>query len=510
VRRLLASSVLLAAVVALVALLAGPSAQGSGDYHFDVIFDDARGLIGGQLVKIAGAKAGQITDVKVTPDFKARVSGSIEGRFAPFKSNATCTIRPEGLIAENYIDCDPGSSTTPLTSQGGFPPTVPVTNTTEPVSLLNLFNMFNLPTRQRFMVIIDELGIGTAGEGADFNDILRRANPALGLADKVIGILNRQRNQLASLIDSTNTIAAEAATHTGALQSFLDQAATLTSTTSAHAGNLSTAINRLPGLLAAAQPSLAELDTFAKNATPLVQQLHASAPTLNKVAADLKPFAAAARPGLAKLSAALTKAIPAIKDATPLIKTLNTYLKSALPSTKLMGKLFMNLQQTGFPESLMGVFYYVTAATARYDSIGHMLGAHIMSPNGGACTTYATTPVAGCNAHYGQASAYTPVSKDTHKATSPKRQSSVPASTPAVAPAAATTAPPAPVTKKANPVQTLVTQEAALAKKLITQLLTGGGLSGGKAVQALQGVLGGNGSQNPLQALQNLTKYLLQ
>ena len=112
----------------------------------------------------------------------------------PFRPNATCTIRPEGLIAENYIDCNPGSPPAPiLKGENGFPPTVPVQNTSEPVSLLDLFNIFNVPTRERFAALISELGIGTAGEGQNFNDILRRANPALALARQVIGILAARR-----------------------------------------------------------------------------------------------------------------------------------------------------------------------------------------------------------------------------------------------------------------------------------------------------------------------------
>ena len=188
VRRLaaIAAGLIVAAAALLVVL--GASAQGSSTARFDVIFDDARGLISGQLVKVAGAKAGAIDDVVVTPDFKARIEATIDSRFMPLHQDATCTIRPEGLIAENYVDCDPGTmNSPPLQAQGGHPPTVPVTRTTEPVSLLDLFNIFNLPTRQRFMAIVDELGIGTAGRGDDFNYILQRANPALGLARKVIG-----------------------------------------------------------------------------------------------------------------------------------------------------------------------------------------------------------------------------------------------------------------------------------------------------------------------------------
>ena len=47
------------------------------------------------------------------------------------------------------------------------------------------------------------------------------------------------------------------------MQSFLDRAASLSTLTASHRDNLSLAVARLPGLLAAAQPSLQQLDTVA-------------------------------------------------------------------------------------------------------------------------------------------------------------------------------------------------------------------------------------------------------
>jgi phospholipid/cholesterol/gamma-HCH transport system substrate-binding protein len=425
VRRLAATLLVLCGIGALAALGWGASAEGSSTQRFDVIFDDARGIIGGQLVKVAGAKAGTVQDVVLTPDFKARIEGTVDSRFFPFHQDATCTIRPEGLIAENYVECDPGSpNSPPLQGDGHHPPTVPVNHTTEPVSLLNLFNIFNLPTRQRFMVIINELGVGTAARGQDFNEILRRANPALALARQVIGILARQKAQLATLVDATNTIATEGAAHTTSVQNFLDRAAALSTLTANHRDNLSLAVNRLPGLLAAAQPALQQLDTFAVGATPLVRQIHAAVPSLDKVANDLGPFVAAARPALAQLGTALKNAIPAIRDTTPLIGVLRSYLAKSAPSTKLMGKLLANLQQHGFVENFLSVVYYVSTATARFDATSHVLPAYMIPLF--ACSNYATTPVAGCDAHYGSSPAYTPQRALARQAAAPPRHGGQP------------------------------------------------------------------------------------
>jgi phospholipid/cholesterol/gamma-HCH transport system substrate-binding protein len=409
-RRVAVIMLTLALAGALAVLARGSSAQGSTSARFDVIFDDARGLVGGQVVKIAGARAGSIDDVVVTPDFKARVEATVDARFMPFHGDATCTIRPEGLIAENYIDCDPGTpSSPPLRSTSTKPPTVPVARTTEPVSLLDLFNMFNLPTRERFTAIVSELGIGTAARGQDFNEILRRANPTLALARQVISILDRQRAQLAAAVDATHTIAAEAASHTGAVQRFLDRAAALTTLTAAHRDALSQGVARLPALLAAAQPTLSKLDVVARDGIPLVRQLHAAVPGLTRVQNDFGPFVAAARPALARLSQTLKRATPAVRDTTPLIKTVRSYTDRSKPGTLLFARLASNLQQAGFVENFLSVTYYIAASLARFDGNSHLLSILLVGAQNGACSVYATKPVAGCSAHYGSQPAFSPV-----------------------------------------------------------------------------------------------------
>jgi ABC-type transporter Mla subunit MlaD len=409
VKRIVTLAVAVAAVALLIALLSGSSGGTSSTARFDVIFDDARGLVGGQLVKIAGARAGTIDGVVLTSGFKARIEASIDPRFMPFHANATCTIRPEGLIAENYLECDPGTPSSPvLTPLGGHPPTVPVANTTEPVSLLDLFNTFNLPTRERMSVIVDELGIATAGRGQDLNQVLLRANPTLQTARAAISILTRQGAQLQTLIDSSDRLVTTGAAGKADLQRFLDRAAALSSTTAAHGSALSQSIARLPAMLAATRPSLTQLDAVATQGTPLLQQLTAAAPSLNRVANDLGPFATAAKPALSKLSIALGRAVPAVRQSTPLVRTILSYARRSSASTALSARLFSNLQRRGFTESFLSVFYYTAASLARFDGTSHILPLFLLAPNNGACGQYATKLVTGCSAHYGQQPAYQP------------------------------------------------------------------------------------------------------
>jgi ABC-type transporter Mla subunit MlaD len=283
-----------------------------------------------------------------------------------------------------------------------------VANTTEPVSLLDLFNTFNLPTRERMSVIVDELGIATAGRGQDLNQVLLRANPTLQTARAAISILTRQGAQLQTLIDSSDRLVTTGAAGKADLQRFLDRAAALSSTTAAHGSALSQSIARLPAMLAATRPSLTQLDAVATQGTPLLQQLTAAAPSLNRVANDLGPFATAAKPALSKLSIALGRAVPAVRQSTPLVRTILSYARRSSASTALSARLFSNLQRRGFTESFLSVFYYTAASLARFDGTSHILPLFLLAPNNGACGQYATKPVTGCGAHYGQQPAYQP------------------------------------------------------------------------------------------------------
>ena len=106
-RRILATVLVLA--VAAVAVAAGGSGE-ARTYRVDAVFDNASSLIPGNVVKIAGAPVGEVKDIRLTRDRKARVEMEIEEGYAPFRSDAQCVIAPESLfIGEKFLQCKPGT-----------------------------------------------------------------------------------------------------------------------------------------------------------------------------------------------------------------------------------------------------------------------------------------------------------------------------------------------------------------------------------------------------------------
>ena len=191
----------MAALVAVV-LLATSAGGSNGSYTIRAIFDDAGNLVSGENVKIDGVKVGTVGSVTPTPQAQAAVVLKIENPgFQDFRADASCTIEPEALLGEKFVNClptQPRAEGTPLPpplhkipsgQEGAGEVLLPVANTSSPVDVDLLDDINRLPVRERFTIIINELGAGLAGRGSDLNVVVKRADPALREFDKVLAIL---------------------------------------------------------------------------------------------------------------------------------------------------------------------------------------------------------------------------------------------------------------------------------------------------------------------------------
>ena len=146
-------------VCAAAVLLAGASADKEAGKRYQVVFDNAFGLVEGGDFQVGGVTAGTTSDLRVvkregeSPKAVVTVEVSEPG-FDDFRTDATCDIKPQSLIGEYFVDCQPGNSPEKL-PEGG---TVPVEQTTStiPADLVN--NIMRRPYRERFRLIVTTLG----------------------------------------------------------------------------------------------------------------------------------------------------------------------------------------------------------------------------------------------------------------------------------------------------------------------------------------------------------------
>src|SRR3954449_4215968 len=107
-RRVLGIVLTLAVCGAVLLLATGASDGGGSGYKVRAIFNNAFSVIPGEDVKIAGVKVGKIESLDVTRDQKAAVVLRIDlAGFGDWRKDATCTIRPQSLIGEKFVECTP-------------------------------------------------------------------------------------------------------------------------------------------------------------------------------------------------------------------------------------------------------------------------------------------------------------------------------------------------------------------------------------------------------------------
>ncbi len=96
------------AAIAAAVLLSTSAGGSNGSYTVRAIFDDAGNIISGENVKIGGVKVGTVGSVTATPQAKAAVVLNISNPgFKDFRADASCTVRPQALIGEKFVDCLP-------------------------------------------------------------------------------------------------------------------------------------------------------------------------------------------------------------------------------------------------------------------------------------------------------------------------------------------------------------------------------------------------------------------
>ncbi|MBV9607452.1 MAG: MCE family protein [Solirubrobacterales bacterium] len=399
---LIAVVLILAAAAATVASASGAGGA-NGTYLVRAIFDDASFAVPGEQVRVAGAPVGSISSLGVTGDKKAAVTLEIDdARFTPFHANATCAIRPQSLIGEMYVDCDPGTAAAPALHRINRGPGtgsyyLPVTGTHSPVDFDISQDIYREPVAERLAIILNELGTGLAARGSDLNAVIHRADPALANTDQVLKILASQNRALAKLATDSAAVLTPLAQQRRALADFIVQANTTAVASAARANDIQHSIQLLPGFLRQLKPLMADLGTLADQGTPLAGELNTSASALGREFTELTPFAKAARTSLIALGNAAQKSQGPLLATLPLDRRLQRLGNQAAPAAALLDRLTASLNRSGAIGQLMALLFYGTNAANGFDNLGHYVRDELLVSD---CTGYATSPVPSCSANF--------------------------------------------------------------------------------------------------------------
>ncbi|MCW2994280.1 MAG: hypothetical protein JWQ18_1775 [Conexibacter sp.] len=383
-------AVIVAAAAVGAALGAGGNGDGGGTYRVRAIFDNASFVIAGEDVKVSGVNVGTIDRLDVDAQHRAVVVLEIDDpAFKPFRTDASCSIRLQSLIGEQYVQCEPtqarGGDRAPAPElptiksgdPGGGEHLLPVARNHSPVGIDLLNDIVRVPEQQRLPLIINELGAGLSGNGEALSAALTRASPALQQLDELVATLARQNATLAKLADDSDKVLGPLAKRRKDLTGFIKNAGDAGAATARQGDALEANLAKLPAFLRELGPAVDRLGALADQTTPAIGALDQQAAAFNETTQRLGPLLKQADPSvktLGKVADQGRKTFPKIDDVITQFAKLGIPLQ---PLAANLGKLSTSFDDTGGIESLMNFIYFYTGATNGEDASGHYTRAGI-------------------------------------------------------------------------------------------------------------------------------------
>ena len=424
-RRLLAIGVLLAACLAAVVLTGAHGAGDAKGQKYLIEFDNAFGLVESGEVKIGGVSAGKITDFELTDSEPPKVAVEIEvtgDDFDKFRrgegpaavDGVRCGVRQQSLIGEYFIDCQPGTKG-PLLADGGRVP-VKQTFSTVPLDLIN--NIQRRPYRERFRLILSELGVGLAGRPDELNEVIRRAHPGLRETTETLEILARQRRFIKSFVEDADEVSAAVEPRKEDLSRWAKEASEVAEVQASRKDSIAEQWRKLPVFLAELQPTAAQLEQTADEQIPLLRRLRTAAPDLRAFLEELGPFSEDSRRSTRALGEASVEGRRAIGESAEEIAQLRALAEDLPRLAKPLRQFLQTLDDrsrsvdddplaretsppppdktaykpgTGFTglEAVWNYVYWQTLGINLFDDISHMLRIVLVQ---NACAPYSSNP----------------------------------------------------------------------------------------------------------------------
>jgi virulence factor Mce-like protein len=342
------SGSLLAVVAAAVLAFALTAAAGDEEEArgYKLQLDNAFGLTEGAELRVAGVKAGSVDRIRLD---ERRMLAEVEVRvtdrgFGDLRRDVFCQTRPQSLIGEYFVDCQPGRSPRRLPAGS----TIPVRQTAAVVPPDLIQNIMRRPYRERFSILISELGGALAGRGEELNETIRRANPALREVNRVLRVLARQRTTIRELYRNADTVLAAVARRRRDVTRFVEEARDTTRSYARRAGDVDRQLRLLPPFLDELRPTLAALEGTAEQQRPAFASLRVAAQPLATLLRTSASFATASAPSVRSLAALGRRGRRSVEVALPNLRRLSNAVQPLPETAQNLGIILDHVDDPAF------------------------------------------------------------------------------------------------------------------------------------------------------------------
>jgi phospholipid/cholesterol/gamma-HCH transport system substrate-binding protein len=345
----------------------GPIPLQAKGYRVKVRFIEATQLAKEADVRISGVPVGKVKNLEFVRDGRCLPSESgtrngacseatieLRDRYAPLAADARAILRQKTLLGETYIELTPGSRNGRKLKEGGL---LPVGNVSRTVELDKIFRAFDEQTRKSFQIWMQAQAEGANARGQDINDAFGQLEPLTENATRLLSVLDTQRAAVQRLVSNTGEVFTALSERDGQLSSLITNANAVFQTTAQRNGQLQEAFTALPTFERESAVTFDRLARFARTTNPLITQLRPAArelsPTLVNLGAtapdfkglfrDLNPLIRASRAGLPALQRFLDDLRPLLGQFDPFLRQLEPPLQGLAAYKRELTAFFANI-----------------------------------------------------------------------------------------------------------------------------------------------------------------------
>jgi phospholipid/cholesterol/gamma-HCH transport system substrate-binding protein len=323
-------------------------------YELKALVRDAQNLKKGAPVRMAGVDVGKVTNVGGGDDGTSTVTMQLSDDALPIHNDARLTIRPRIVLEGNYfVQLNPGSPSARHLHDGS---TLPVGQTSNSVSLSDIFSVLDTDVRGNLQTLLYEFGTKGYANGAA--KALNRGIPSFEPAYRLSSLTNeallgvQPTRDLQRVLRGQQRVFAALNDNPGDLQGLVRDLDITAGAIASHDQALAASVPALRDTLRVGYPALGQLNAtlpvlraFSREAIPGVRSttptLDAGIPWITQARGlvqedELKGLSADLRhavPSLARLNTRLRPALSQLRALSSCTNTvLEPFLESPIPS----------------------------------------------------------------------------------------------------------------------------------------------------------------------------------
>jgi phospholipid/cholesterol/gamma-HCH transport system substrate-binding protein len=284
----------------------------------------------GQTVTMAGVDVGEISAVRLI-DGRARVDMRVEQKYAErINRDATMLLRPKTGLEDMVIELSPGSRGAGRVPEGYV---VPVQNTLPDVKFDQILAALDRDTRDYLRLLLSGASDGLKDNGDDLAAVFKRFEPGARELRRVGEALEDRRGNIRRSIRNLRLLVEAVGEKDDELASLIDSSNTVFRSFANQDRNLRTALRELPSTLRVTRTTLGKVEDLGNVLGPALE--------------DLRPTARVLGPSLRQTRPFLRETTPVIRDQIrPFARDVRPVIASLRPAARDLAKVTPDLSRS--------------------------------------------------------------------------------------------------------------------------------------------------------------------